>query len=134
MVSLCLPDHFVCNTAAAASLNVASSIMSANSPFPMPPATADLATTWTFLEEGLDHIMTKLQTGVSYSKVLTCLFKSFDLLKSISSICLYTPWRTTTVLRPRCMDQRTSVWAIGVRQTFSISYPCIFITSMCSWC
>ena len=42
----------------------------ANAPFPMPPASADLATTWAFLEEGVDHIMTKLQTGVSYSKVL----------------------------------------------------------------
>jgi cullin 1 len=35
----------------------------------MPSASADLATTWAFLEEGVDHIMTKLQTGVSYSKV-----------------------------------------------------------------
>jgi len=39
--------------------------------FPMPPATADLATTWSFLEEGVDHIMTKLQTGVSYSKYMS---------------------------------------------------------------
>ena len=38
---------------------------------PMPPASADLATTWTFLEEGVDHIMTKLQTGVSYSKYMS---------------------------------------------------------------
>jgi cullin 1 len=36
---------------------------------PMPAATADLATTWAFLEDGVDHIMTKLQTGVSFSKV-----------------------------------------------------------------
>ncbi|KAL4073151.1 Cullin [Scleroderma yunnanense] len=36
----------------------------------MPPASADLATTWAFLEEGVDHIMTKLQTGVSYSKYM----------------------------------------------------------------
>jgi len=42
----------------------------ANTPFPMPAASADLATTWAFLEEGVDHIMTKLQTGVSYSKVI----------------------------------------------------------------
>lgn len=35
----------------------------------IPPANADLATTWAFLEDGVDHIMTKLQTGVSYSKV-----------------------------------------------------------------
>lgn len=37
----------------------------------MPPATANLATTWAFLEEGVDHIMTKLQTGVSYSKYMS---------------------------------------------------------------
>jgi cullin 1 len=37
----------------------------------MPPQGADLATTWTFLEEGVDHIMTKLQTGVSYSKYMS---------------------------------------------------------------
>ncbi|KAG5220800.1 Cullin-domain-containing protein [Salix suchowensis] len=37
----------------------------------MPPASADLATTWAFLEEGVDHIMTKLQTGVSYSKYMS---------------------------------------------------------------
>ncbi|KIK69633.1 hypothetical protein GYMLUDRAFT_34019 [Collybiopsis luxurians FD-317 M1] len=38
---------------------------------PMPAPTADLATTWAFLEEGVDHIMTKLQTGVSYSKYMS---------------------------------------------------------------
>ncbi|KAF8827739.1 hypothetical protein HHX47_DHR4000303 [Lentinula edodes] len=38
---------------------------------PMPAASADLATTWAFLEEGVDHIMTKLQTGVSYSKYMS---------------------------------------------------------------
>ncbi|KII86882.1 hypothetical protein PLICRDRAFT_55777 [Plicaturopsis crispa FD-325 SS-3] len=37
----------------------------------MPPSNADLATTWAFLEEGVDHIMTKLQTGVSYSKYMS---------------------------------------------------------------
>lgn len=37
----------------------------------MPPASADLAKTWEFLEEGVDHIMTKLQTGVSYSKYMS---------------------------------------------------------------
>lgn len=42
--------------------------MSNSSPS-MPPPSADLQTTWAFLEEGVDHIMTKLQTGVSYSKV-----------------------------------------------------------------
>ncbi|KAL7280169.1 hypothetical protein ACG7TL_006588 [Trametes sanguinea] len=39
--------------------------------YPMPPASADLATTWAYLEEGVDHIMTKLQTGVSYSKYMS---------------------------------------------------------------
>ncbi|KAG6918745.1 hypothetical protein DXG01_011936 [Tephrocybe rancida] len=42
-----------------------------NAPHPMPPPTADLQTTWKFLEEGVDHIMTKLQTGVSYSKYMS---------------------------------------------------------------
>ncbi|KAI0786858.1 Cullin-domain-containing protein [Abortiporus biennis] len=37
----------------------------------MPPPGADLATTWAYLEEGVDHIMTKLQTGVSYSKYMS---------------------------------------------------------------
>jgi cullin 1 len=37
----------------------------------MPAANADLATTWAFLEEGVDHIMTKLQTGVSYTKYMS---------------------------------------------------------------
>ncbi|OAX44271.1 hypothetical protein K503DRAFT_706539 [Rhizopogon vinicolor AM-OR11-026] len=32
----------------------------------MPPATADLATAWAFLEGGMDHIMTRLHTGLSY--------------------------------------------------------------------
>ncbi|TFK28030.1 Cullin-1 [Coprinopsis marcescibilis] len=38
---------------------------------PMPPASADLVTTWAYLEEGVDHIMTKLQTGVSYTKYMS---------------------------------------------------------------
>ncbi|KAF7299052.1 CULLIN-2 domain-containing protein [Mycena indigotica] len=37
----------------------------------MPAPTADLQTTWAFLEDGVDHIMTKLQTGVSYSKYMS---------------------------------------------------------------
>jgi len=35
---------------------------------PMPPPYADLATTWAFLEEGLDHIMNRLHMGISYPK------------------------------------------------------------------
>ena len=42
----------------------------------MPPASADLATTWAFLEEGVDHIMTKLQTGVSYFKYISIVYVS----------------------------------------------------------
>lgn len=38
--------------------------------YPMPPANADLATIWAFLEEGVDHIMTKPHTGVSYLKYM----------------------------------------------------------------
>ena len=37
----------------------------------MPVAGASLAETWEFLEEGVDHIMTKLQTGMSYSKYMS---------------------------------------------------------------
>ena len=47
-----------------------SSVAGNNTAQHMPPASADLATTWAFLEEGVDHIMTKLQTGVSYSKYM----------------------------------------------------------------
>lgn len=36
----------------------------------MPPASADLATTWPFLEEGVEHIMIRLHTGVTYSKYM----------------------------------------------------------------
>jgi cullin 1 len=42
-----------------------------NASHAMPPSSSDLATTWAFLEEGVDHIMTKLQTGVSYSKYMS---------------------------------------------------------------
>ena len=35
----------------------------------IPPANSDLHTTWAFLVEGIDHIMTKLHTGVTFSKV-----------------------------------------------------------------
>lgn len=51
--------------------------MSNSSPS-MPPPSADLQTTWAFLEEGVDHIMTKLQTGVSYSKAFIFII-TFDL-------------------------------------------------------
>ena len=35
----------------------------------VPPRNADLQTTWSFLAEGIDHIMTKLHLGVTFSKV-----------------------------------------------------------------
>lgn len=44
----------------------------------MPPPNADLATTWAYLEEGVDHIMTKLQTGVSYSKYMSLYTVSYN--------------------------------------------------------
>jgi cullin 1 len=49
-----------------------------NQAYPMPPANADLATTWAFLEEGVDHIMTKLHTGVSYSKYMSLYTVSYN--------------------------------------------------------
>lgn len=49
-----------------------------NAVYPMPPSSADLETTWAFLEEGVDHIMTKLQTGVSYSKYMALYTVSYN--------------------------------------------------------
>ena len=49
-----------------------------NNSYPMPPPNADLQTTWTYLEEGVDHIMTKLQTGVSYSKYMSLYTVSYN--------------------------------------------------------
>ncbi|KAG9308801.1 Cullin-domain-containing protein [Chiua virens] len=42
-----------------------------NTSYPMPPASADMDTIWSFLEEGIDHIMNKLQTGVSSFKYMS---------------------------------------------------------------
>lgn len=37
----------------------------------MPPASADLATTWAFLEKGFNHIMTKpTEAGISKTKLM----------------------------------------------------------------
>lgn len=47
-------------------------------PVPMPPANSDLGTTWAYLEEGVDHIMTKLQSGVSYSKYMSLYTVSYN--------------------------------------------------------
>lgn len=43
--------------------------MTTTATYAKPSSTGNLSQTWAFLEEGVDHIMTKLQTGVSYSKV-----------------------------------------------------------------
>ncbi|KIY44800.1 Cullin-domain-containing protein [Fistulina hepatica ATCC 64428] len=37
----------------------------------MPDQNSDLPTTWNYLQEGVDHIMTKLHTGVSYTKYMS---------------------------------------------------------------
>lgn len=34
------------------------------------PDSRDLVATWSFLEEGVDHIMTRLNEGMSYSKYM----------------------------------------------------------------
>ncbi|KAF8527458.1 Cullin-domain-containing protein [Hysterangium stoloniferum] len=44
----------------------------------MPPANSDLPTTWAFLGDGVDHIMTKLHTGVSYSKYMALYTVSYN--------------------------------------------------------
>ncbi|KIM20116.1 hypothetical protein M408DRAFT_309155 [Serendipita vermifera MAFF 305830] len=36
----------------------------------MPPANADLHTTWAYIEEGVDHIMNRLDTGVSIAEYM----------------------------------------------------------------
>lgn len=87
--------------------------MSNNASFAMPPASADLTTTWAFLEEGVDHIMTKLQTGVSYSKVFILYMLSLCFVSTMDrSICHYTQLRITIALPPRCMErlQNPSGW------------------------
>ncbi|KAF8187325.1 hypothetical protein K438DRAFT_2019544 [Mycena galopus ATCC 62051] len=43
----------------------------------MPPKTADLDETWAFLTAGVDHIMTKLETGLSFAGY-TSLYTTVD--------------------------------------------------------
>jgi hypothetical protein len=47
--------------------------MAGTNQYPMPPPTADRATQWAYLEEGVDHIMTKLLTltDLSYAKYMS---------------------------------------------------------------
>jgi len=54
--------------------------MTAGSPtvYPIPPPNADFATTWAFLKEGLDHIMTEPQTGMSYHKYMALSTASYN--------------------------------------------------------
>jgi cullin 1 len=56
--------------------------MAGISQYPMPPHTADLATTWGFLEEGVDHIMTKLQTGVSPTRYMSLYTAAYNFCTS----------------------------------------------------
>ncbi|KAL5501399.1 CDC53_2 [Sanghuangporus vaninii] len=58
-------------------MSASASSSSGSSPS-MPAPNADLETTWRFLEEGVDHIMTKLQTGVSYSKYMSLYTVSYN--------------------------------------------------------
>lgn len=77
-----------------------------NHPNSMRPAAVDPQTTWEFLEEGVDHIMTKLHTGVSYSKVTRLIASDNDQLDLLfCSICPYTPLRTTIARPQKCLRQ-----------------------------
>ncbi|KAG6827418.1 hypothetical protein H0H92_011866 [Tricholoma furcatifolium] len=49
-----------------------------NTHITIPPPTAELSTSWKFLEEGVDHIMNKLETGVSYSKYMALYSASYN--------------------------------------------------------
>jgi hypothetical protein len=98
--------HFPLNT---------SFLMAAVAQYPMPPPTADLATTWAFLEEGVDHIMTKLHTGVSYTKYMNLYTVSYNYCtsskmhsasaseQSVAGRCLsfFTPWPHHTDISPQ---------------------------------
>jgi cullin 1 len=70
--------------------------------YPMPPANADLATTWAFLEEGVDHIMTKLQTGVSYSKYMALYTVSYNYCTSSRMQSTSTPGDGALGSRSKC--------------------------------
>jgi len=98
--------HFPLNT---------SFLMAAVAQYPMPPPTADLATTWAFLEEGVDHIMTKLHTGVSYTKYMNLYTVSYNYCtsskmhstssseQSVAGRCLsfFSPWPHHTDISPQ---------------------------------
>lgn len=44
----------------------------------IPPAGSDLETTWKFLEAGIDHIMCRLQAGMSYSTYMSLYTTSYN--------------------------------------------------------
>jgi hypothetical protein len=91
--------------------------MAAITQFPMPPATADLATTWAFLEEGVDHIMTKLHTGVSYTKYMNLYTVSYNYCTSSK---MHSTTSSEQSVAGRCLSLFTS------RPPFA-DIPC-------SWC
>jgi len=94
---------------------ITSFLMAAVAQYPMPPPTADLATTWAFLEEGVDHIMTKLHTGVSYTKYMNLYTVSYNYCtsskmhstssseQSVAGRCLFffTSWLHYTDISPQ---------------------------------
>ena len=93
------------------------SFMAAITQFPMPPATADLATTWAFLEEGVDHIMTKLHTGVSYTKYMNLYTVSYNYCTSSK---MHSTTSSEQSVAGRCLSHSTS------RPPFA--------DLSCSWC
>jgi len=46
--------------------------------YPIRPPNADFAATWAFLKEGLDHIMTRPQTGMSYREYMVLSTASYN--------------------------------------------------------
>ena len=46
--------------------------------YPIPRPDADFAATWAFLEAGLDRIMTKPQTGMSYHEYMALSTASYN--------------------------------------------------------
>ena len=48
----------------------------------MPPANADLATAWAYLEEGVDQIMTKPEAGVPYARYMSLCTVSYNSTRS----------------------------------------------------
>ena len=85
--------------------------------FPMPPDTADLAATLAFIDEMVDHIMTKLHTGVSYTMYM-------NFYKASYNYCTSSKMHSTTSSEQsaagRCLSLLTSRPA--------------FADIPCSWC